>query len=340
MSFLRLIEERKAKLKKTETINKESKNVEDLIVKDEEDYYRLMKETYFEQYYSLIEEFTFKSVILPLSLQDIQDITKAYAEFDAEGTDNYDLKSIENKVDEGIEKIREKTNTECQVFVRLSSRSPKDAIYHLEHFPKLYQEKLLEFKDQEDVFSKLHAFYRASTEVLSVSTGKEATDLLRRSNRIQGDLEACLENNETMQLIVREFVQFPVENELRGFIYNGVLTALTQYNNIAYFPQHKKDKEHVEQKVKIFTEKLIVAMKPSLDSFVVDIVIDVEGRVWAVEVNPFGELAGSCLFSWSKDRSILTGHSPFEFRTVDSPPSLGSIKCESDPRVMDLLGIH
>jgi len=273
MSFLRQIEERKATLKKTQTINKESSNVEDMIVKDEEDYYRLMKETYFEQYYSLIEEFTFKSVILPLSLQEIQDITKAYAEFEEVGTNSYDLTSIENKVDDGIKKIREKTKTECQVFVRLSSRSPKDAIYHLEQFPKLYQEKLLEFKDQESVFSKLHAFYKASTEVLSVSTGRQATDLLRRSNRIQGDLEACLENKETMQLIVREFVQFPVKNELRGFVYKGVLTALTQYNNIAYFPDQKKDKEDVEERVKLFMDELIPAMKPSLDSFVVDIVI-------------------------------------------------------------------
>merc|ERR1712080_103238 len=336
----REIEQRKVVLKKTEAIKKESENIEELIVKYEADYYRLMKETYFEEYYSLIEEFTFKSMILPLSLQEIQDITKAHKEFKAEGTNSYDLTSIESKVDEGIARIRDKTQTDCQVFIRLSSRSPKDAIYHLEKFPKLYQEKLSEFEDEEDVFSKLHAFYKASTEVLSVSKGEQATDLLRKSERIQGDLEACLENKETMQLIVREFVQFPVKNELRGFVYNGFLTALTQYNNIAFFPHTKQDKEEVEERVKDFMEKLIQEMKPSLSSFVVDIVIDLESRVWAVEINPFGELAGSCLFSWSKDRSILTGVSPFEFRTVDSPPSLGSIKSELDPRVLDILGVH
>ena len=49
-------------------------------------------------------------------------------------------------------------------------------------------------------------------------------------------------------------------------------------------------------------EKFIVAMKTTLDSFVIDIVTDEKGKVWVIEVNPFGELAGSCLFDWSKDR--------------------------------------
>ena len=54
--------------------------------------------------------------------------------------------------------------------------------------------------------------------------------------------------------------------------------------------------------MKNFVEKFIVAMKTTLDSFVIDIVTDEKGKVWVIEVNPFGELAGSCLFHWSKDR--------------------------------------
>lgn len=38
-----------------------------------------------------------------------------------------------------------------------------------------------------------------------------------------------------MSLVVREFVKFPVENELRGFVCKGVFTALTQYNNLVGF---------------------------------------------------------------------------------------------------------
>ena len=97
-----------------------------------------------------------------------------------------DLSSIASKVEEGIILIRKKAQNECQVFIRLSSRSPKDAIYHLDKFTTLYNEKMLIFSDKKDIFSKLHAFYEASTEVLAISTGKEATNLLKLSNRIQG----------------------------------------------------------------------------------------------------------------------------------------------------------
>merc|ERR1711936_984663 len=97
-----------------------------------------------------------------------------------DGTDKeVDLSVVASKIEEGIKQLRIEANKDCKVFVRLSSRSPKDAIYHLQEFLDLYQRKLLEFDNQEDLFSKLHAFYKSSTEVLAVSTGTKATELLR-----------------------------------------------------------------------------------------------------------------------------------------------------------------
>ena len=46
--------------------------MEELIVEGEADYNRLMRETYFEEYYGLVERFTFKSVVLPLTLEEIK----------------------------------------------------------------------------------------------------------------------------------------------------------------------------------------------------------------------------------------------------------------------------
>ena len=57
-----------------------------------------------------------------------------------------------------------------------------------------------------------------------------------------------------------------------------------------------------------------------------------------MELNPFGELAGGCLFGWSGgDRAVLTGAAPFEFRVVERPPSLGLVRCEVDPRVLGVI---
>lgn len=338
MAFLKEIEQNKTVLRKTGGKWRESK-LEEMIVKDEEDYYRLMKETYFEKYYEQIEDFTFKSVIMPLTLEDIKTMYDANMEFETSKKTELDMTNIAQKIDEGIDKIRKQTNSDCEVFVRLSSRSPKDAIYHLEEFPGLYKQKLQELENQEDLFSKLHAFYKASTGVMSVSSGVKATELMRKSSRIQGDLKVCLDAGETMNLVIREFVQFPVKNELRGFVHNGVFTALTQYNNLAFFPDHLGTKNVVEQKVKELMEQFIRAMKDVLKSFIVDIVLDNQGKAWVVEVNPFGELAGSCLFGWSKDREVLMGDKPFEFRIVEERPSLGFVRSELDPRVLEIIGL-
>ena len=43
------------------------------------------------------------------------------------------------------------------------------------------------------------------------------------------------------------------------------------------------------------------------------------------------------MFSWSKDRAVLTGEGHFEFRIVERPPSLGLIRCEVDPRVLETI---
>ena len=303
MSFLKELEKKREALKKTGAPREDVK-LEEMIVKDEADYFRLMKETYFERYYSLIEEFTFKSVIIPLTMEDIQALHDAHRIFLTQGDDrDIDLGAVKAKIEEGITKVRKKTMEDSRVFVRLSSRSPKDAIYHLARFPGLYQDKLELLQDQEDILCKLHAFYQASTEVLAVSEPGQAAELLTKSERIQGDLEVCLSNKEPMSLVVRQFVSFPVKNELRGFVYEGVLTALTQYNNLAFFPEHMEGKGEVEGKVRSFMAGFIRALETTLTSFIVDLVLDDEGKVWAVEVNPFGELAGSCLFGWSKDRS-------------------------------------
>ena len=300
MSFLKEIEEKKSALKKAEVVKKAE--FANPILKDEEDYYRLLRETYFEDYYDLIKDFTFKSDIRILSLEEIRTVLQANKEFTETGSsDTVDLTSVKNKIDESIAAIREVTGSECKVFVRFSSRSPKDAIYLLEAFPTLIQEKLQEL-NSTDIYAKLHAFYMASTEILAISSGSEAVDLFRKSSRIVGDLEHCLEVSEPMNLIVREFVQFPVKNELRGFVYQGSLTALTQYNRTCYFPDQLETKVEVEEKVHTFMEGFIDAMRSLLESFVVDIVVDIAGQVWVVEVNPFGELADSCLFSWTKDR--------------------------------------
>ena len=104
-------------------------------------------------------------------------------------------------------------------------------------------------------------------------------------------------------LVVRELGQFNPRNEIRGFVYSRQLTALTQYNQLVYFPQALLEREMVVDKVSEFMEELIPALaadpsSSTLEHFVVDLVVLDDGRVVIIELNPFAEFAGSGLFAW------------------------------------------
>ena len=354
MAFLKQLERKKEELKKVET-PKEKKHLDKLLFENDDDYIRLLRETNFENYYDLIEEFTFKSVIISLTKDEIKALYDENLNFEKHpgdvSTQSFpSLNSIEGKIDDGIRLIREKTkNPSSQCFLRLSTRSAKDAIFHMNEFPKLYASKLkqvtdtdflLEIGDKVPIYSKLIAFYLASTEILSISKGSQGIDMLVVSNRIQGDLKLCVEKSEPLNLIIREFVKFPVEHELRGFVWKKHLNALSQYNNIAFLPSLVKNKEEIENKVRVFMDHFIKIMGKKLENFVVDIVLDYEGKVWIVELNPFGELAGSCLFSWITDRELLLNEDGrYEFRIQDTPPELTYIKGELSEKVIEFLEI-
>ena len=63
----------------------------------------------------------------------------------------------------------------------------------------------------------------------------------------------------------------------------------------------------------------------NLQNFIVDIVIMSDGTIRIVELNPYGEFAGSCLFDWSvkTDYDLLTGKAAkCEFRVRHSRHSI------------------
>jgi hypothetical protein len=353
MAFLKELESKKDKLRKVDT-PKEQKHIDKLLFENDDDYIRLLRETNFENYYSLIEEFTFKSVIISLTTDEIKALYEENVGFGNNPVDISNklfpsLNGIEDKINEGIRLIQEKTkNPSSKCFLRLSTRSPKDAIFHMNNFPDLYASKLKQVTESDSVpshgktqiYDKLMAFYLASTEILSISEGSQGIKMLVVSNRIQGDLKMYVEMSEPLNLIIREFVQFPVEHELRGFVWKKHLTALSQYNNIAFLPSLVKNKVEIEAKVKTFMEKFIQIVGEKVENFVVDIVLDYDGKVWVVELNPFGELAGSCLFSWITDRDLLLNEDGrYEFRIQETPPELTYIKGELSEKVISFLDI-
>ena len=147
-----------------------------------------------------------------------------------------------------------------------------------------------------------------------------------------------------LQLVVREFHDIPLAGELRAFVYQGQLTALTQYYTNCFFSSLMQHKEQVAQTVQQFfhdqfqptlsddcsppsfsssasaSSSSAIMKSPKLGigksaSFILDVVVmDVgnednddsnRGVVKIVELNPWGEQTGAGMFDYHHDLSIL-----------------------------------
>ena len=112
MAFLNQLKNRKDHLRNV-VAPKEEKHINKLLFENDDDYQRLMRETYFENYYDLIEQYTFKSVIINLTPNEIKLLCEENVSYlrnpeDISTKHFASLSSIEKKIEEGIKAIRQK----------------------------------------------------------------------------------------------------------------------------------------------------------------------------------------------------------------------------------------
>ena len=187
------------KLKPTKT--KEKAAVLEVICKDSDDYKKLMEETYLETYLDALSDVTFPTVVISCLTKDLKQGHK-------EGWESSkNLQLLAKQIDVIMKEKAWET-----IFVRLSSRSPKDAALSVPKFSSLLQKHYARVCDREDRNEKLLALYGASTEAMGCENGAEAISLLCMSERIQDDLYTYEETN----ICVRKFASFLPELEVRG----------------------------------------------------------------------------------------------------------------------------
>jgi len=83
-----------------------------------------------------------------------------------------------------------------------------------------------------------------------------------------------------------------------------------------YFEELKQRKDEIANKVKLFYEE--VQPKIVLESYIIDFVMLEDGAIKIVELNPYSQSTGGCLFDWTKDKEILE-NGPFDFRILEEP---------------------
>ena len=291
-----------------------------------------------EKWVEVLSEFTFKTLVVPLPISEAERLIHAHAVY--ESTRTIDdariqqlMKEFLNVMQSGIEQTIRKISRNQYLygaFVRLSSRSPKDASIHFpEDLRKHYERSLKAMSSSSrriDDNSRTLALLQASTDIMRFQNAHEVVKALVVSDRVDEDLKLALKypSDWTEHLVIREWEPIQVDLEFRAFVSHGKLTALSQYNFAVYSQTINDHADEIQTLiVNFFHTKVQQRMrKAGYDSYIIDFaLVPAEGTMFQVkiiEINAFSETTDAAMFSWHKERHLLT-HGPLEFRYTREP---------------------
>uniref|UniRef100_A0A3B4XQD4 Translation initiation factor eIF2 assembly protein n=1 Tax=Seriola lalandi dorsalis TaxID=1841481 RepID=A0A3B4XQD4_SERLL len=101
------------------------------------------------------------------------------------------------------------------------------------------------------------------------------------------------------QLVLRKWSELIPGGEFRCFVKENKLIAISQRDYTQYYQHVLKQEEQISQAVQEFFSQHIQYNFLDED-FVFDVYRDSQGRVWLIDLNPFGEVTDSLLFSWEE----------------------------------------
>jgi hypothetical protein len=118
-----------------------------------------------------------------------------------------------------------------------------------------------------------------------VSLGKEGIwQLLTHLERIWQDLFCALEphciDHFSENICIRKWINIDVDMEFRGFVKNGRLNALSQYNHLVLSKKLIAPKEEISEQIqRFFNEKINPILNEKYESYVIDFGISEDGKV-------------------------------------------------------------
>ena len=224
-----------------------------------------------DQWYPKCRDFTFPTEFLPISQEEAKVMIKQYeinvlhqkVQLNEEEYEIY--KQLEQKIEEILQThFYDEEEDIVAAFVRMSSRSPKDAAFSSENMKQLLSKKLYEkkaafrkTKSTSQVLVQNYefiAFFEAQLETLKFESAQQVLELHCTSRRVYDDLKTALqyksdENNKNenlrwnTQMVFRKWSEnHDIMLEFRGFVYNRKLTAISQYFDPLYFEKLNKNK--------------------------------------------------------------------------------------------------
>jgi len=238
------------------------------------------------------------------------------------------LKTLEENINEVM-----KINSWQKVFVKLSTRSPKDSPI-IKYKAKAEFDKLFDKNIHTTFEDKIILFGNLVQKNFASDSGRESIELMISSQRVFEDLRYALEGKEDdytkfgVNVVIREWNEaVPLENEFRGFVWGGNLNAVGQYSHLFCFPGLASRVPEIKLRLKqTFDERLKPVLPSTLQNCIVDFAYMSNGDVKIIELNPFDcFVLGSFSMSTGlynlnnpKDKEIIQ-NGPYELRIKETP---------------------
>jgi len=270
-----------------------------------------------------------------------QAIAEKFHEFLPSSEVHENILSVARKLQGAMQELQDKQASSdsadiCSFFVRLSSRSPKDAAGVNEL--AILTEALQQRTGQKTLDGRFGLFCDLFLRGMRVENGIDAVHLLIASDRVTSDILQALDAEDQygtpydLSVAVRAWDPGVREDgEFRGFMNaDGNLVAISQYNQHFLQPELGQHRESIIQNLVEFAEE---NLRPRLlgSCFlpcVLDLVIlqrgglheafDPHGEIRVVELNPANERTSTALFDKSEVlRWVESEDDLQEFRFVE-----------------------
>ncbi|KAJ7488122.1 hypothetical protein FB451DRAFT_732231 [Mycena latifolia] len=203
-------------------------------------------------------------------------------------------------------------------FVKLSSRSPKDAAVRSGVFAAHYGWACREHPDALDDARRLWIVCEAEGAALRFADAAAVVRALVLSERVWQDMTLALKHPDEWEqnVVLRKWEAVPIDMEFRTFVANGRITAISQYAYQLCSPR-LTDSAQLALAVAAIRAAYESLWPLLVQQGYTDCVLDfgvvppkeADGAWGAslIEVNPFEETTDGALFSWTRERPLIEG---------------------------------